>query len=291
MFNRYLFIIAFLLMPLVGQCDIYKYKDENGKWVFSDRPPPGKGEKVELKYDQPKSSVNPELFIYQENGTYNIKVENPFYAPLDIKVYSDDFDGGFKRFLVAPMDTSVVYKSETKFASGKYRWSLGDPKAVQDGYVYNYPVSSNIKRQISQAFHGRFSHSHQPNLYAVDIALPIGTNIIAARGGIVAMVKDTYSVGGVDNYFLDKANMVMIFHDDGTYAIYAHILMGSAKVKPGQRVKEGQLIAQSGSTGYSSGPHLHFVVLKNTDEQLVSVPFKFKTKNGTVFVPQAGMML
>jgi len=73
-------------------------------------------------------------------------------------------------------------------------------------------------------------------------------------------------------------NYVMIRHDDGTLGHYCHLQKDGICVEPGQRVNAGQVIAHSGNTGFSSGPHLHFCVFKTKDgKERVSIPIKFKT--------------
>jgi len=70
----------------------------------------------------------------------------------------------------------------------------------------------------------------------------------------------------------------MIRHDDGTLGHYCHLQKDGICVEPGQRVNAGQVIAHSGNTGFSSGPHLHFCVFKTKDgKERVSIPIKFKT--------------
>jgi len=73
-------------------------------------------------------------------------------------------------------------------------------------------------------------------------------------------------------------NYILIRHDDGTMGHYCHLKKGGCLVKVGQRVQAGQPIAHSGSTGFSSGPHLHFSVYKTRNgRERVSIPVKFKT--------------
>ena len=75
--------------------------------------------------------------------------------------------------------------------------------------------------------------------------------------------------------FGDRANSVRVLHPDGSMGVYAHLEWESTIVSPGQRVRVGQQLGRSGNTGFSSGPHLHFVVQVNHGMQLVSVPIEF----------------
>ncbi len=79
---------------------------------------------------------------------------------------------------------------------------------------------------------------------------------------------------------MDEANFVQILHDDGTHAIYAHLQLDTVRVKIGQRVARGEYIANSGNTGFSTGPHLHFVVLRNIGLRSESVPVAFAGPGG-----------
>jgi hypothetical protein len=62
--------------------------------------------------------------------------------------------------------------------------------------------------------------------------------------------------GGASPAMMDQANVVDILHDDGTIAMYAHLHWDSIQVHIGQHVDRGQYLANSGSTGFSTGPHL-----------------------------------
>lgn len=105
---------------------------------------------------------------------------------------------------------------------------------------YLWPVSGGV---LTQGIHG---HN------GVDIGAPAGTPVLAAAGGTVILVKvDGGWNGGYGNY-------VVIKHNNGTQTLYAHLL--SAKVGVGQTVSRGQVIGGVGSTGKSTGNHLHFEV-------------------------------
>jgi len=94
-------------------------------------------------------------------------------------------------------------------------------------------------------------------LYAVDVAMPVGTPLVAARGGVVAAVRDTFPDGNDTDL---HENYVMVRHPDGTVARYLHLTRRGALVAVGDSVRQGQRIARSGNSGQTGGPHLHFDV-------------------------------
>jgi len=100
---------------------------------------------------------------------------------------------------------------------------------------------------LTSRFGPRWNSTHR----GIDIGVPTGTQNVAADGGKVVFAgwKGTYG------------NLVIIDHENGYKTYYAH--NSALKVKAGQRVSRGQVIALSGATGRVTGPHLHFEVLKN----------------------------
>ncbi|MCQ4308170.1 M23 family metallopeptidase [Pseudomonas stutzeri] len=143
-------------------------------------------------------------------------------------------------------------------------------KGSVGGYAYALPWKGGPFR-ISQGAGGDFSHNSPKGRFAVDIAMPVGTPIVAARAGTVVKVRNDQHGRRPD----PAGNYVRILHDDGTHSAYLHLKRGSVQVNAGQQVKVGSLLGQSGNTGRSTGPHLHFVVQKNIGDSLVSVPFRF----------------
>ncbi|MBL1292681.1 MAG: M23 family metallopeptidase [Thiotrichales bacterium] len=280
--------LIFLLPTYALAVDIYKYKDENGAWVFGDKQPVVESEKLNVKFTKKKKDIAPEMFAEVREGVEALKIINPYYAPVEIIVQSEVFDKGLIRTVIDANATATLYEGGEDFSDAVMYWMLGDPKAEHDGTAYQTPSASHVKHQITQSFNGRFSHNSEPNLYAVDFAMDIGTYIVAARGGVVIYVKDDYYYSGTKEYFADKANVVEVLHEDGTYATYAHILGGTASVMPGDVVQAGMKVARSGSSGFATGPHLHFVVHKNGGMKTVSVPFEFIDKKGKRFSPVAG---
>lgn len=94
-------------------------------------------------------------------------------------------------------------------------------------------------------------------LYAIDFEMPIGTPIVAARAGRVVAIQERFADGnGTDLH----ENYVMIEHADKTVARYIHLRENGVQVRMGDKVAQGQAIAQSGNSGQTGGPHLHFDV-------------------------------
>lgn len=168
-------------------------------------------------------------------------------------------------------------------------FTIGSHTAVHDdSYIYTLPFATGSSFKCSQAYHGKYSHSG-PDEYAIDFKMPVGTPIHAARGGVVVKVKGDSDVGGPDRKYENAANCVLIRHSDGTVGIYAHLMKGGITVRVGDTVKAGDLIAHSGNTGFSSGPHLHFSVFKTrSGRERVSLPVKFRSAKETGLTLMAG---
>lgn len=98
---------------------------------------------------------------------------------------------------------------------------------------------------VTSCFGPRWGRLHA----GIDRAAPQGTPVVAAGSGTVVTAGSVYGGYGVS---------VLIQHSDGTSTHYAHL--AAATVRPGQRVVAGQPIGAEGSTGRSTGPHLHFEV-------------------------------
>ncbi len=152
---------------------------------------------------------------------------------------------------------------------------------------YSPPFSPKKSFRIIQGFNGKYSH-RPPLQYGVDFDMPIGTLVYSSRTGVVKETKENSKLGGANKKFLKHANKVIIEHDDGTKALYAHLAYNSLRVKKGQRVARGLPIGRSGCSGWCDGAHLHFEVFKEVKKGYrKSLPFKFKTKSGCT-IPKLG---
>ena len=101
--------------------------------------------------------------------------------------------------------------------------------------------------EVTSCFGPRWGRLHA----GVDLAAAAGTPVTAAAAGTVVSAGETYDGYGIS---------VLLQHPDGYLTHYADL--SAASVQPGQRVAAGQQLGAEGSTGNSTGPHLHFEVHK-----------------------------
>lgn len=113
------------------------------------------------------------------------------------------------------------------------------------------PIGSPVDGEISSGFGKRHSpFSHRTSFHhGIDLSLKIGSKVMATGEGVVTRVAYNRTYG----------KLVDIEHIPGLVTRYAHLT--EARVRAGQRVRRGQVIALSGSTGRSTGPHLHYEVI------------------------------
>jgi murein DD-endopeptidase MepM/ murein hydrolase activator NlpD len=235
------------------------------------------------------------LILAHNNGNSPVSVK---VSVLDAENFASDHS--WPIYTVLPANSnSVLAKTfsadKTQGFSFKTTWlsMLGDFNASHDpNAVYRLPYQDGLSFPIGQAIGGpRTTHNTPDSLFAIDFSLPEGTPIVAARDGLVIGTEGSFSGGGKERYYMDKANFIRMMHSDGTTGIYAHLMTGGILVTPGQYVKAGTTIAYSGSTGFSSGPHLHFVVthvVKGTEGfDDVSIPISFYVgRPAVIFEPK-----
>lgn len=130
---------------------------------------------------------------------------------------------------------------------------------------WRYPMPNNTK--VSSPFNPHRWHPirgiYRPH-YGTDFTAPIGTKVYAPANGTV--LKTSYQRGGAGYYIIIK-------HTGGYSTVYMHL--SKALVRTGQQVSQGQVIALSGNTGGSTGPHLHYEVRINgraVDAMRVDLP-------------------
>jgi murein DD-endopeptidase MepM/ murein hydrolase activator NlpD len=298
-----IFILLSLFTLDAAAKKLYKFQDKEGAWHFTDKPP-----KSEEKVTVRQMKVAPKQMVWltqsgeEQHPKYTIR--NDYAGPIEIEVDFAETNNAQatpkfpSRFIVAPgtsdplFEIGAVNEGESWSITLKYRYALGKPLDNYKPTEYFFPpIAPDASFPITQAFGGSFSHQDEQNKYAVDIAMPEGTSVYAARSGLVMEVEDDFFKGGVNKAYSNEANSIRILHDDGSMAIYAHMELEKAQVHAGLKVAAGQLIGYSGNTGFTTGPHLHFAVQYNKGMELVSVPFTFINRMGEAETPTVGAML
>jgi murein DD-endopeptidase MepM/ murein hydrolase activator NlpD len=147
----------------------------------------------------------------------------------------------------------------------------GKPIVTDAKYVLPYPVGKTYT--CSQGFNDTPSHTGTFSC-AVDFGMSIGTLVTVARSGRVVYVLENYSD---HDQMAGHENVVIIMHEDSTYARYVHLTLNGALVEINQMVVPGDTVGLSGSSGTNGGPHLHFDVTKTFDGRSdQTIPFDFK---------------
>lgn len=122
-------------------------------------------------------------------------------------------------------------------------------KAENSGYIC--PIPGRSKANITTGYYGYVGHT------GVDFACAGGTPIVAVKAGKVVTSKALVRANGT---YKSYGEYVVIDHQDGTMTLYAHMQPNSRMVSEGQYVSQGQQIGKVGTTGNSTGNHLHFEV-------------------------------
>jgi len=283
--------------------DMYKWKDDDGIWHFSSTPP-----KTSEQFDTVALPADPTPMIsLRKLGTERepeYSFINNIWGPIEVELKLEEAENVFSE---PPLPARLVVPGQSERRLLKirannpgegfsyrmsYHFMIGPPLDQLPAEVdYHPPFPLGMEFPISQGFDNDHTHSEPPNQYAVDIVMPIGTPILAARAGRVMIMEDKFHGAAQEKRYLDRANQIRILHDDGTMAVYAHLQPKSIRVRKGAKVALGQWIANSGNTGYSSGPHLHFVVQLNAGMSLESLPFRFIAPGDETMTPGQRMMI
>lgn len=205
--------------------------------------------------DDKKEKVYVATFKEAEEILENLKKKES--ANIDDVGIVEKYDTELKNFTSVEKSISklyeekpvVVYTASTTYSSpsaSNYSSGVSSTK-ISLGISLIKPVSGTITSRFGSRDSAR-DHAHT----GIDIGAPNGTPIKAAASGTV-----TYSGSCGDGY----GNYVIISHGNGVQTLYAHC--SQLLVSEGQKVSQGEAIAKVGSTGNSTGNHLHLEVRKN----------------------------
>jgi len=147
--------------------------------------------------------------------------------------------------------------------------------------LYRLPWAEGLAFTFTQVPGGRISsHFTKATLHAVDIAMPQGIEVLAARGGVIEAIEAHHGASAEEDPLSYEGNFVRVRHADHTAATYAHLKYRSVVVAVGETVAAGRLLGHSGATGDVTAPHLHFAVTRTEMNSSgwredVSVPVTF----------------
>jgi len=276
----------------------YRYKDSSGQWVYTDRPPASGQASQDLALGG-SGAVSPTMAVQPRSTADGVALVavNQCVCTVEFAVKAQTPAGQKLGTAIVPPRSEAVLL-ELPAVDGpagvryEYGYVVGEPGSQhRPPRSYRAPFAVAQDFRVSQAPPDAITHVDASSRNAVDIAMPVGTAVHAAREGTVINVAARHFRSGLQPQNMDEANFVQVLHEDGTYAIYAHLQLDTVRVKPGQRIARGEYIANSGNTGFSSGPHLHFVVLHNAGMRSESLPVTFAGPGGASVTPRSGQRL
>lgn len=250
--TRIILLSQLFLFSLIGYGldDVEPYSEEtaNGYILYVDNPEPATVSlEVELNLDNLKSSIG-------SNKTLVIPANSKKFKIAELSIINERKGAGYS------LGTLIAWGDVTQ-------------KYYNKQHQYDLPYQKGESFYISQGYFGEFSHHGSR---ALDFEMPIGASVCAARGGTVIEVVEHHDKGCGTEKCEAYSNYLLIMHSDGTIAEYTHLKKNGAKVKKGDAVKQGEVIGYSGNTGWSTGPHLHFLVYlpKMNSRESISTYFK-----------------
>lgn len=237
------------------------------------------------------AKFNVEIYYDKTEDGYGIFADNQEYCPVSILLNFDldnmkSSKGNNKIFTIdarkeKQLITELIPINKAKAYKFRYnsRMNLGihNLSNFDHQFEYQLPFEKNSRFELYQGYNGNFSHQNQN---ALDFTMPENTPITAVRDGVVVQVVDVHSKNCGTKECAEFNNFISIYHEDGTFAEYTHITKNGAKVKLGDDVKMGDVVALSGNVGWSRGPHLHLVIYTQNLEDRRTLRTKFKINDG-----------
>ncbi|WP_414619961.1 peptidoglycan DD-metalloendopeptidase family protein [Calothrix sp. CCY 0018] len=231
---------------------------------------------VEVPVNTPESASIPIPVTKPTAGTASVPIRvarpNTAAVPIPVPTPGEDINPNFSRsrgirVATPPASSNFSGRSQSSSVVNTTVSPGLPPLAAVDRYL-PIPIDESkppakgfawpAKGVFTSGFGPRWGRMHK----GIDIAAPTGTPIHAAADGVV--VSAGWNRGGY-------GNLVDIRHADGTTTRYAH--NSKIVVKKGQQVQQGQRISLMGSTGFSTGPHLHFEIRKGGNQAVNPIAF------------------
>ncbi|MBQ7799787.1 MAG: M23 family metallopeptidase [Oscillospiraceae bacterium] len=207
-----------------------------------------------LRYAAPKAYASIKTAYNNAVKTEDITLEDikAFFSSLGSFVFSDEKPANSSASSNIPQNESSSGIAQSEGAGGSDVKVL--PSTVTEkAYLLTSSISAPAKGTVTSEFGWRIHPVFKTEGFhtGIDIASKLGTPITSAFSGVV------YEVGQSEAY----GNYVIMKHSDTLFTFYGHC--DSVKVEKSMVIRAGEIIAYMGSTGYSTGPHLHFEIRIN----------------------------
>lgn len=174
--------------------------------------------------------------------------------------------------LTVTKEQESMWQNTQRINADQKKIDLARSKSVPE-ILFKEPFVTPVKGRLTTPYgytryvNGVFNSIHR----AIDLAAPAGTPVLATNDGVVVLAEELYLTG----------NSIYLDHGMNLFSQYAH--MSKLHVKTGDRVKAGDQIGEVGSTGFSTGPHLHFTfwignTATNPDRLLGKTPFRWQDR-------------
>ena len=180
----------------------------------------------------------------RKRNTLNLTISEKTVIVNNLSAEQKEFQEQLEEF---EADRRAIQVELAKIASKNGNITPVSPSAAG----YGSPLPGKTKSNITTGFYGYTNHG------GVDFACSAGTPVLAVKAGEV--VTST-AMKRPDGSYKSYGEYIVIDHHDGTMTLYAHMLPNSRTVSVGATVSQGQQIGQVGTTGNSTGNHLHFEV-------------------------------
>lgn len=243
-------------------------------------------------FAQQQQQLKTKLYSEKITNGYHVLVDNDEFCPISMKIEMDltnlSSSNGNNKIFVIPAKSKGFVVTKLQFikpnTGGGYKTrsaaNYGDSTLTKDkieDYNYSLPFQKGKSFAVHQGYNGSFSHQGENSL---DFTMPVGTEILAARNGIVVKVVENNTRGCEDRSCVSFNNYILVYHNDGSFSQYVHLKHNGSVVNEGDVVKENDLIGYSGATGWANGPHLHFMVFIQHIESRETIATKFKINDG-----------
>lgn len=244
------------------------------------------GQDINIKYE----NRGRDIYLYVDNP-YNCPVS--FNLQLDLSNMISDLGSNTKLFILQPKTKNILLtklSSKNPRRNGNYRTNhkavFGDVTVSDSDIdrIFELPYKSGTYQYVHQGYNGKYSHQ---GVNAIDFNMKSGTPIYASRGGYIIKIEDRNSRGCPSPQCHKYNNYIVIYHTDGSLGVYSHLQKNGVKVNVGDFVQTGQFIGLSGGTGYTTGPHLHFMVMAPRFGENKTIKTKFNTlHHGVTFLKE-----